>query len=376
VLHRLITNYPRFGTRRWGIPDDRVVSLPSTLVASRLMSKWSPKLVQRWQYRLSRWFAESAARHLAGSDIVVAWSSFAEPALRWAIDQGVPSLVERCSSHIVEQDELLRDEHRILGLAWPGIDQSVLAMELREYASCTGVNVPSRFVERTFIRRGHAPERLHRNPYGVDLRSFRPRADGPTPPSQQNFHVVFAGTASVRKGTHYLLQAFAEARQPDWRLTLVGTTAPEARNWLEPPPAGVASIGHRPQHELASVYARAHCFVMPSIEEGLAYVQVQALACGLPLIATTNTGGEDLLCMGGESSTPRELDVIEFPAGYVVPIRRPDSITWCMRELAANPGVWQSKRNAALEIAGAALSWEHYGDRALSHYQSLARAAC
>jgi starch synthase len=371
ALHRLVTNYPKFVARRWGIPPDRVVSLPGTLIAARAMSKVSSQLVRRNQYRLHRWFAKAAAKKLEGSDLVVAWSSFAEPSVAWARERGVPTLVERGSAHILEQDELLKEEHALLGFPWPGIDRDIVGMEMREYEACTQISIPSLFVERSFVRRGITPERLFRNPYGVDLRSFRPPPQPPDPPSPSRLKIVFAGTSSVQKGTHHLLRAFEEARQTGWQLTLVGAVAAEARGWLEPAPRGIMALGHRPQHELASVYANSHCFVMPSIQEGLAMVQVQALACGLPLIATTNTGGEDLLRLRGNDGISRDLDVAEYPAGFIVPIRRPDAIAWCLSQLASSPDLWRSKREEALGLASASLSWEHYGDRALSRYRSV-----
>ncbi len=371
VLHRLVTNYPKFAARRWGIPADRVVSLPGTLIASRALSRLSPRVAQRNQYRLHRWFAQAAAKKLSGSDLVVAWSSFAEPSIGWAQEHGVPTLVERGSSHILEQAELLAEEHKILGLPWAGIDRDIIEMELREYEACTQVVVPSRFAERSFAKHGFASRRLFRNPFGVDLDCFRPPRASPRDPSPAGFNVVFAGAASLRKGVHHLLRAFAAARRPGWQLSLVGGTSAEARRWLEPSPAGVCVLGRRPQRELATVYGQAHCFVMPSIEEGFGMVQVQALACGLPLIATTNTGGEDLLRLHGEQGILRECDVMEFPAGFIVPIRRPDSIAWCLNRLASHADLWREMRQAALGVASESLSWERYGDRALAHYRSM-----
>lgn len=370
-LHRLVTNYPSFAARRWGIPADRIVSLPGTLVASRLLSLVSPSAVRRQQYRLHRWFAGAAAERLSGSDLIVAWSSFAEPSIEWAAQRGVPSLVERGSAHILEQDALLREEYESLGVPWPGIDPDIIGMELREYDAGSQISIPSLFVERTFVQRGVAPARLFRNPYGVNLGSFRPPERPPDAPSPERLSVVFAGNSSIRKGTHHLLEAFDRARQKGWMLSIVGTVAPEMRRSLDRAPQGVAVLGHRPQHELASVYAAAHCFVMPSIEEGLAMVQGQALACGLPLIATTNTGGEDLLRLCGEQGVRRESGVTEYPAGFVVPIRRPDSIAWCLKRLASHPELWRNMRGRALGLANAALSWDHYGSRALSRYGEI-----
>jgi starch synthase len=100
-------------------------------------------------------------------------------------------------------------------------------------------------------------------------------------------------------------------------------------------------------------------------------VQLQALACGLPLVCTENTGGEDLLRLSGDRGHPRELGIMEFPAGFVVPIRSPNAIAWCLRYLATELGVWEAKRQASLAIASLSLSWELYGDRAIARYASL-----
>ena len=100
-------------------------------------------------------------------------------------------------------------------------------------------------------------------------------------------------------------------------------------------------------------------------------VQMQALACGLPLICTTNTGGEDLLRLQGSESGGNPLEIQEFPAGFVIPIRRPDAIARCLQRLQNEPLLWERMREAALELASSELSWSAYGERAISHYKSL-----
>ena len=68
-------------------------------------------------------------------------------------------------------------------------------------------------------------------------------------------------------------------------------------------------LGSIPQPELAALMSRSHVLALPSIEEGLALVQAQAMACGCPVVCSTNTGGEDLFTDGVE--------------GFIVPIRDP-----------------------------------------------------
>ncbi len=89
--------------------------------------------------------------------------------------------------------------------------------------------------------------------------------------------------------------------------------------------------------------------VLPSIEEGLALVQAQALACGCPVIASTNTGGEDLFTDGVE--------------GFIVPIRDADAITRGLELLAGDADLQARMSEAALQRVRKLGGWEDYGDR-------------
>jgi glycosyltransferase involved in cell wall biosynthesis len=133
----------------------------------------------------------------------------------------------------------------------------------------------------------------------------------------------------------------------------------------------VRAIGHVPQPSLVNYYQNSSVFVMASIEEGLAYVQAEAMACGLPLICSTNTGGEDLLRMAGVEPIQRGGGIEEYPAGFLVPVRDSDAIATCLQWLAQDGELLQAKRQAALTIAQQELSWRHYGDRARASYQTL-----
>ena len=100
-------------------------------------------------------------------------------------------------------------------------------------------------------------------------------------------------------------------------------------------------------------------------------VQMQALACGLPLICTTNTGGEDLLKLSGNRGEQVELGVIEFPAGFLIPIHSPKAISQCLKEMNQNQKMWMSMRVESLRIASRKLSWKSYGARSIANYEML-----
>lgn len=371
-LHRLITNYPGWFVKRWGIPKNKVVSLPLTFWAVKLIYKvGGERLMMCCQWRVHHWFAKRAAKYLEGSQLIHGWSQWSEPSLLWAKERDIPTVLERSSAHILEQSRLLREEHERLGLHWNGTHALIEAMEQREYGLCSAIAVPSLFVERSFLARGADAGHIFRNSLGVNLMRFSPPDIPPLSPLKVGLRVIYAGTLSVRKGIHDLVEGFRQADLSTASLSLIGGESPEMRGLLKQQDHQIEHLGHKPQHELTRHYQKAHCFVIASIEEGMAMVQMQALACGLPLICTTNTGGEDLLRLNGSMVKTHANKVCEYDAGFLVPIRKPEAIGWCLRMLGTQPELWEKKRIAAIELARASLSWQDYGKRAIKKYSQL-----
>jgi alpha-maltose-1-phosphate synthase len=367
-LQRIVTNYPRFKTRRWGLPDDRVVSLPASMLLEQAVRRlFGVRGFARFQGLVHRIFARAAARHISDSDIVHGWSGFSLPAIQTMVKAGRPFVLERGSAHIVVQSQLLAEEAEKVGINPPCTHPEVIRMELAEYEAATAIAVPSRFVEETFTARGIARSKLCRNTLGVDLAAFSPGAAAP-----QDFRVLYVGSKSLRKGVHYLREGFLQASLPGAQLRLIGGDLPETPRLLGPPHPKIVSIGHMPQARLVDEYRQAVVFVIASIEEGLAMVQAQAMACGLPLICTTNTGGEDLLIATHDGPPPQTNDGIrEYAAGFVVPIRNPDATASCLRRLYNDPTLLRAKSAAALNIRHRKLDWQAYASRCIELYERL-----
>ena len=371
-LHRLITNYPVWFVRKWEIPESKIVSLPVTFWLVKIIYRiGGESLMMRCQWWIHSWFAKRAANYLSGSELIHGWSQWSEPSFQWAKIKGIPTVLERSSAHILEQSRLLTDEHLRLGLKWAATHPKIEEMELREYELSNSVAIPSLFVERSFKQQNFSPEKLFRNALGVNLSCFKPPAVLPKDPSTMGLRVIYAGSLSVRKGITDLLEGFTKADLRDATLTLLGGATRELKPMLEKLPKSVKAMGHLPQVKLVEHYQQSHCFVMSSIEEGMAMVQMQALACGLPLVCTTNTGGEDLLRLTGYEGKKHCLGITEFPAGFLIPIHSPDAISWCLEKLANEIRLWRRMREESLKLASSELSWENYGKRAIRNYEKL-----
>ena len=124
--------------------------------------------------------------------------------------------------------------------------------------------------------------------------------------------------------------------------------------------ASVEMLGSIPQSELAALMSRSHVLALPSIEEGLALVQAQAMACSCPVVCSTNTGGEDLFSDGVE--------------GFIIPIRDPIVLANRLQQLADDPALQRSMREAALKRVTSIGGWKEYGDRWEKLLRSLVHA--
>lgn len=368
-LHRLITNYPKFKTRQWGVPNDKVVSLPFTFLLNRAIPKiGGEKMMRKFLPQIYRLFAKAAVPYLEGSNLIHVWSSVAEPSINWAKQNGIPVVLERSSAHIALQAQILEEEYKQLGLKFRSNEAhpQIVAQELREYKLADHIAVPSLFVKRSFLQQGFNETQLIHNPLGTSLKTFSPGKK-----KDNIFRVVYAGSLGVRKGIHYLVKAFIETNIANSELLLLGQTTPETHRLLIGADKRVKCPGHVCEAELARYYHNSSVFVLPSLEDGFGMVLAQAIACGLPIISTSNTGAEDLL--GIQNTEPIYLDnqIKEYPSGYIVPPRNCSAIASILRLLATNPEILKQKQETALNFDSEALSWSAYTQRSMTAYQNL-----
>lgn len=350
-LCRLYTAYPI-----WKVDDDlhSFTStfpwiLPLEIVSRRLglkvirssLSKLSHSMLDRW-----------VASQLPSCDLVVALSKSGLHTFRVARERGVMTVCDRGSSHILYQDRILAEEYERHGIAYKRIPRWAVEKELREYEEADLITVPSSFVYRTFLEEGVPESKLAKLSYGVDLNLFQP-----VQKRDEVFRVIYVGQMSLRKGIPYLLEAFASLELPDFELMLIGGMQEEVEPFFKSYEGGFRYMGFLPREELHEYYSQGSVFVIASIEEGLALVQAQAMACGMPVVATTNTGATDLFTDGVE--------------GFVVPIRDVEALREKVLFLYEHPEVREKMSQAALRRVRSLGGWNEYGFQAVTVYRSL-----
>ncbi len=259
------------------------------------------------------------------------------------------TVCDRGSTHIRYQDQVCRAEYQRWDLDYVGTDTRFIEKEEAEYAECDLITVPSQFARRTFVAAGLPSAKIAVVPYGVDLREFHP-----VEKQDQVFRVLYVGQLTPRKGLPYLLEAVAELPLPNFEVWLIGSLDHQVDRFLEKYRGHFKYLGVKPRAELFRYYSQASLFVLPSLEEGLSLVMAQAMACGLPVVATVNSGAEDLFFDGTEGFI--------IPAGDAAAIR--DKILY----LYENPKAREQMAAAALQAVQRLGGWQAYGDRAAQIY--------
>jgi len=316
--------------------------------------------MQGLQRRLSwpsvQFFDRWVVSNMTACDMFHCFSSFGLLSHRAARARfGAMTVVERGSTHIEVQNELLREEHKRWGAPYKDIDKRVMDKELAEYEECDYITIQSTFAERSFLQKGVCREKLICLPLGMDTRIF-----SPLPKRDKVFRVCYAGSVSLRKGVLYLLQAIASLDLPNFEFVINGLINDEVKDLVKPYWHKVNYVGVRPFHELNALYSQGSVFVLPTIEDGFAIIITEMMACGVPVITTRHCGAEDVMTDGVE--------------GFFVPIRDPAAIREKILYLYENPGIRESMSHAALRRARAMNELDTYGERASGSYETAFRA--
>ena len=211
--------------------------------------------------------------------------------------RGMRAVLDVVNTHVDDYQEHVTRESRKFG-SRGFIHPKMRERILREYAEADVIRVMSPFAARTFEERGFAPSKLVVATPHLDVAEFPvARFEDPV------FRIVFVGLIAPWKGVHLLIEAFDRLKLPGAELVLWGGSGSrgvarfvrehQARNpGLKLRPVPIRWAG------LAEVYGKASVLVHPSLSDGFAYVVAEAMASGLPVIVSDNTGAASLVREG------------------------------------------------------------------------------
>jgi glycosyltransferase involved in cell wall biosynthesis len=278
-------------------------------------------------------------------DVVYAIMGHGTELFEMAEQKGALKIMDASSSH---PTSFFGFWQRECDLWCPGhrvpLPQWLFARCNRELERADLILCPSKFVRESMIFNGIPEAKCKLNPYGVDVSTFTPR---PALPQRARF--VCVGSICLRKGHQYLFRAFEKVKRtlPDAELVCLGNIFPDFKRELPRWRNTFQHFENVPPVEVARILRDSTAFVFPSNEEGLARAIVEAMASGLPIIATHQSGATTLVEDGVE--------------GVIVRARDVDHIAEAMVRLATNRELNQKMGQAAQARASSYSTW---GDHA------------
>jgi glycosyltransferase involved in cell wall biosynthesis len=299
-------------------------------------------------------FGRWVAGDVQPGDHMISSYGYINYAFKKAKSGGGKIFVDACNSHPVSKWELIAEEHRLWNVNRPPYPphwnrQARVSVELGDYFMC-----PSHFVRDSFLAKGFSQDRLLHLPYPVDLSIFQPRKELNIPAGP--LRVVCTGAVSLRKGFPYLLEAMQLIRKERDAVLVLTDHIDASMKAILPKYADVPIewTTTMAREHLSEHLKKCHVFCILSIEEGMVRTAMEAMACGLPVVLTPNTGTADLVVPGVN--------------GEVVPIR--DAAAAAKAIIACHERQFRDGPPAADDLHRQ-VSFATFSERFIAHLQRL-----
>ena len=215
------------------------------------------------------------------------------------------------------------------------------------------------------IARDHRvpPERIHVVPVGVDPDMFAPIAEIPRAPGRL---ITTASADVTMKGLSFLLEAVAKLRtERHVELVIIGTAKADSAASRTIADLGLADavtfVSGVSDRRIVELYAEAELAVVPSLYEGFSLPAIEAMSCGVPLVATTGGALPEVAGRHGETCFLTEPGDSE--ALYAV-------LRDALDDDAARDRVGRAGRRRVVEQ----WSWRHTAERTVEQYRAVLAA--
>lgn len=256
-------------------------------------------------------------RQLPPQTVLFAYSYAAHLPLAVAQAQGWRTVLGQIDPGPQEERIVAAERRRYPDLAtgWQPAPASYWEQWHQELQQAERVLVNSSWSHRCLIQAGVPAHKLRTVPLIYDAPRTPPSHARPALPGRA-FQLLFLGTIGLRKGVARLLEAMRQLEGVPIQLTLAGPTEIDPVSWAERP--NVRWIGAVPRSRVGELYAAADALVLPTLSDGFALTQLEALAHGCPVIASRFCGNV----------------VTPGCNGWLLPALEPDILAATFREAA------------------------------------------
>jgi len=281
------------------IPEERVVSfnLPAVIAKTRehFVRGWQAQRAKGAYFcNFGKWFATRVRDHLSGErldpsvDAFFGFDTNSLEVLEMLKERGVLTVLDQVDPGVVEEEMVIEEAQR-----WPGweripgrLPDHYRERREAEWRLADLVLVNSEWSRDALVQQGVAAEKIVVVPLAIDLRHDH---EAEPVEAKGRLKVLWLGSLILRKGIQYLIDAARLLQDRDIEFILAGPLG-ISHKVIEVLPENMKVLGRVTRDQLGAVYRQAHVFVLPTISDGFAITQLEAMAHGLPVVITPNCG--------------------------------------------------------------------------------------
>lgn len=312
-----------------------------------------------WGWLLFGW---RTRKYISGYDVLHVRSGAGQGgAIAFAKKIGIKVVVDHSIAHSAFMDRSVRCEYEKHNAQFDaGMDSKFWQMVLKDCAEADLLLVNSDFVKQTFVDEGYPAERIEVLYLGVadaflGLRKYPSVKMG-------GWRLLFTGGFGFRKGCEYLIEAVRILKNRGvrgFKLDVVGSIGIDKLivDTIKKEALPIVLHGHMSQEKMSRFLEEADIYVFPSLAEGCAKSGMEAMAAGVCVVATEESG----------------LPIRDGDTGFIVPshnaIVLADKIEWLM----AHYEVVSSVGGAAAGLMASEYRESMYAKKLENVYETLLR---
>jgi glycosyltransferase involved in cell wall biosynthesis len=275
--------------------------------------------------------------NIGKNTVFFAYDTGALEAMQWCREQGVHCVLNQMDPSRTEVEIVHEEEGR-----WPGwathqsdIPEEYFRRREQEWSAADLVVVNSRFCRDALIKQGVPQEKLFTMPLCYEADESNGQSVARSRQPSEPIRVLFLGQVILRKGIQYLLAAARQLEKVNIQFDVVGPLG-ISQSAISGAPANVKFHGRAGRADAVKWYRQSDVFVLPTLSDGFAITQLEAMTYGLPVVTTP--------CCGEVVS--------EGVDGFIIPPRDADTLAQTLKRYVMEPLLLKSQQMAALAKAG------------------------
>ena len=252
--------------------------------------------------------------------------------LEWCREKNIKCILNQMDPNRVEVQTVQEEEKR-----WPDwnshplhVPEEYFKRRESEWTLADKVIVNSDFSKQALARQGVPHEKLVVVPLSFETEHANQETGSRQKPNTP-LRVLFLGQVILRKGIQYLVQAAKLLEREPVTFDVVGPVGISTGAVASAPP-NVTFHGRITRNQAARWYHQSDVFVLPTLSDGFAITQLEAMSFGLPVVATP--------CCGNVVSDSSD--------GFIVPPRDAHALANALQKYLIEPGLLEHQRDAAM----------------------------